>query len=443
MACSRKLPNEILLDIFERLQDSPTILLNAMKCCRRWHRLASAVLYTNVSIDSKLRKDSTGARFAKQVTQCDLVQSFSLQITQVHLMGFNIFSTDAFDRLTELCDVLARMKNLRTFALSFEEPDGQGFSAPGFAIVSILNSLPKGVVNLNLDCDRISRTDLGQPHSCHALSALIPRLRSLRLRTSLLCSGLLASIFPQATLDHERDTLPKAPTSPCATSSLEYVLIHLTTYPEPERGPHTALCFSGDKTLHGSRLASMLGNLYEMGAFPRLRQFAVIGRVDATPSPRNDTWNVFKARVLTKDFVRTTTLPWCARGGSSSLYMIRDQDGDWFGSSKEISRALEGPLAWTHAGIKAPQAPQADYNSCWKLDHSQLIARESVIEKFGVSFRLWKHEHATGLRLLDPRTATGFADTAAMTQLLPPGWVWVPEGPWNWTIEPEPMETAL
>lgn len=436
MASVIELPNEILLDIFECLQGAPSSLVSAMKCSRRWNRLASSVLYRHVSLDSKLREDTPGSRFAKCASQCDLTQSFSLRITQVHLMGFSIYSKDAFDRFFELCDVISRMKNLQTFSLSFEEPIGQGFNVPSVVIVSILRSLPKTVVNINLDCDCISSPDLNQPHVCHAVSALLPRLRSLRIRTSHLCSGILSSIYPQATLDNERPKSPTQSTKPIATSSLEYLLIRLITRPESEHGPHTALCYTGDKSLHGTRLADTLQDLYRFGAFPCLRQFAVVGRVDAPPSPRNDNWNVFKVRVFNRDAMRTITFPWCARGGSSSLYMIRDSEGDWFGSFDETSTALEGPLRWTRNGIRPVQPRNYNQDDVWKLDHSRLASRASVMENFGVSFRLWKHEAATGLKLLHVRTATGFDDTEVTSQIVPYGWRWVPEGPWNWTIEP-------
>jgi hypothetical protein len=434
MTTVAQLPNEILLDIFERLRDDPSSLVRIIKACRRWHRLGSTTFYRHITLNSKLRDDSMTARFAASRTQCDLVQSFDLRITQVHLMGFSILSSDAFDRLMELCDVVTSMKNMRTFALSFGQADGQGFTAPSAAIVSLLLCLPKTVVNLNLDCECMSSPELEQPHVCDTIGGLLPRLRSLRLRTSHLCSGLLSHISPQATLDHERPNFPSSITRAKATSSLEYLLIRLVLRPESGCASHTNLCYSENRPMQGARLSNTLHALQKVNAFPLLRRFAVVGRVDGHSTPQNDNWNVFKVRSLTKHSMVTTTLPWCARGGSSSLYMIRDEDEDRFGSFDEITSALEGPLSWTCVGIKGSILRACDTSNGWQLDRSKLASRTSVIDKFGVSFRLWKHEEAARMRLLHTRTVHGFDDIAASSQIVPTGWRWVPEGPWNWTI---------
>ncbi|KAF2676769.1 hypothetical protein K458DRAFT_492296 [Lentithecium fluviatile CBS 122367] len=424
MANIAQLPNEILLDIFECLQDEPFFLVNIVSTCRRWYRLGCSTLYRHISLRSKLRGESTATRFAKSAAQRDLVQSLGLQVTQAHLMGLSVLSGYAFDRLIELGDVVASMENLQTVALSFEKPHGHGFTAPAFAIVSLLHSLPKTVVNLSLDCECMSSPELKQPHICDAVGALLPRLRSLRLQTSHLCSGLLSRISPQATLDHERPNFPIVTTRIRATSSLEYLLVRLVMRPESECGPHTLLCYSENRPIQDTRLSTALHDLQKAGAFPLLRHFAVMGRVDAQPTPQNNNWNVFKVRSLAGCGTTTTTLPWCARGGSSSLYMIRDDEGDWFGSFQEITTALEGPLAWTTTGIKGNPPSLRDTIISWPIGHSKLASRDSVIKMFGVSFRLWKHEDAAKMKLLHSRTAAGFDDTAASSQTLPPGWRW-------------------
>jgi hypothetical protein len=429
-----QLPNEILLDIFERFQDKPSDLVNIIKTCRRWQRLGCTILYQHLTLNSKLRNDSATARFTRTVTQCDLIQSFSLRITQVHLMGFSILSVEAFDRLTELCDMLATMKNMQTFALSFEEPTGEGFTAPSGAIVSLLQSLPKTVVNLSIDCGCLASPELNQPHICDAIGALLPRLRSLQLHISHICSGLLSNISSRATLDHDRPNFPAKTTSFKTKSSLECLFIRLIMRPKSNRGPHSVLCYTGNKPMQGARLTNTLYSLQKMGAFPLLRQFAVVGRVDAQATPQNDNWNVFKVRSFINQSMTTTTFPWCARGGSSSLYMIRGGEEDWFGSFDEITSALQGSLSWTKSGMKCRAMPAHNLNHAWRLRTSELASRKSVVHKFGVSFRLWKHEDATRMRLLHVRTARGFDDTEPSSQTIPAGWRWVEEGPWNWTI---------
>lgn len=425
------------MDIFERLLSKPSNLVAVMRTCKRWHHIAGTVLYHHISLDSKLREDTSGARFGRFARQYELIQSLNVRITQVHLMGFSVHSRDAFDRLAELCEAVRRMKSLQTFSLAFEESLDhlEGFPVSSAVIVLILQSLPQSTVNLNLDCDCVIRPDLDQPHVCQAVSALLPRLRSLRLRTSHLCSGIFSSLSPEATVDPER---PFYSQSKERTSPLEYILISVTARPECAHLTHTALCYTADKLLHGANLSNALRDLYDVGAFPNLYEFAVVGRVDAPFTLQSDNWNVFKIRTFARGISETITLPWCARGGSSSLYMIRDGDGDWFGSFKDIRNALEGPLAWTKTGIRPSRylKPYERHND-WKLNRSRLALRDTVIKKFGVSFRIWRHEHATSSKLLSARVVPGFDDTEVVTQLLPDGWRWVvAEGPWNWTIEP-------
>lgn len=437
------LPTEILMDIFERLSNKPSNLVAAMRTCKRWHHVAGTVLYHHISLDSKLREDTSGARFGRYARQYNLIQSLSIRITQVHLMGFSVRSTDAFDRLAELCEAVRRMKNLQTFSLSFEESLDhlEGFSVPSGVVVLLLQSLPQSTINLNLDCDCITRPDLDQPHICQAVSALLPRLRTLRLRTSHLCSGLFSGLSmaadpsPEAALQQEFTGPSK---SKKTSSPLEYIVIRMIARPECAHLIHTPLCYPGDKLLHGAKLANTLQELYDVGTFPSLCEFAVIGRVDAPITPQNDNWNVFKIRTFARGVPETITLPWCARGGSSSLYMIRDGDGDWFGSFRDIANALEGPLVWTKVGIEASRYSKPyERQNDWQLRYNKLAPRDTVIKKFGVSFRLWKHEDATSSSLLGARKVSGFTDTEVASQSLPDGWRWViTEGPWRWTIEP-------
>ncbi|PSN71092.1 hypothetical protein BS50DRAFT_584636 [Corynespora cassiicola Philippines] len=436
MADAIRLPNEILFDVFERLRDKPSNLLNSMLCCQRWHDVALTVLYSHIALDSKLHEDSPVTRFASRKIHREMVQSFHLRISQVHLMGFSISSGEAFDRLSELCELFPRLERLKTFALSFEKPAGEGFLGPSLAIVSILKSLPKTVVNLNLECDSLSIPSLEEPHICNAMSALLPRLRSLRLQIPYLCSGFLSSVFSQATLDHENDHPSNATISRRPTSSLEYLVIRLDNRPTAAHGTSTCKCFSDDESLSAASLANKLHWLFKKGAFPSLRQFSVIDRLDAIPWPQNIQWNVFKTRTISPSTTQTTTFPWCARGGSSSLFMIRDFDGDWFGSFCEVSDALEGPLSWTQSGIKTKKQVQQEQDGAWELDRSKLESRRTVVQNFGVSLRLWQHEILTEAKLLWARTMPGLEDSAPVVQVLPEGWRWVSDGLWTWTIQP-------
>lgn len=422
MASISKLPSEILFEILEYVHISG--LANLMLCCRALHRVASTVLYRHIELQIKLRDESPTSRFIKQLSSSsiDLIQSLSLQFSQIHLMALTIESPEPLMRLYEVEGLLPRLKSLQTFSLSVEEPSGQAYPIPTFAITRMLRILPKTVVNLNLDFDNLHNYMLTQPHLCEAISDVIPRLICLRLRLSHFCDRLFRSINQQV-----ENPLP---------TTLEYIVIRLDLPSHSPHGNNTCRCW-GERQLRTAGLANGIRKLYEHGKLPKLRALTLIDRVDAVEDPRHDEWNVFKVRELTKTSMSITTFPWCARGGSSSLFMIRDAEGDWFGSYDEISESLERRRVSFDRGCRL-QRKQKVINRPGSLilDHTGLSSRQTVIEKFGVSFRIWKHEELTGMKLLHARSVPGFDDMEVASEVLPLDWTWVREGPWGWTITP-------
>ncbi|KAF2181617.1 hypothetical protein K469DRAFT_670666 [Zopfia rhizophila CBS 207.26] len=437
-AIINELPSEILLDIFEHLRNSSSngLLAKAMLCCRIWHRLIASVLYSHVAVDSKLHSDSVSSRFTKQFSYGFLVKSFSLRICQVHLLGFNIASPEAYERLCEIRDIFPRLENLYSFSLSLEEQAGQGFFIPKAAVVQIIDSLPRAVVKLNLDIGSLDNTS--QSHVCYSVSQVIPRLHCLRLRLSHICPVLFSCLENPAQWSRSHDCNVHEVEFPQATfiSELRYAVIRLDTRPDSVHGTNSRLCHSGIDTMQAVDLATSLQRLHNSGAFPFLRRFAVIDRVDATKSIQNDHWNVFKIRDIIGN--ATITFPWCPRGGSSSLFMIRDMRGrDWFGTFNDVANSVDGPLSWAETGARSRTLRPGSLNldGIWNLNTDELFSRQAVMDRFGVAFRLWKHEDATGMSLLHVRTASGFVDTEAVSEELPAGWRWVPEGRWQWTIQ--------
>lgn len=428
MANICELPDEILLDVLEYVRVSSTGgLLKAMLSCRTLCRVAATLVYSRVRLRIKLRDDCDTSRFARcvQRSNSDLVQSLSLQFSQVYLMGLSIRSAESAERFQELQSILPRLESLQSFSLYLEKPSGQSlFSIPTSVIVGVLKDLPRTVVNLDLHCESLYYPAISQPHLCATVSALMPRLRRLRLRLSHICESFLASLGT--------NTEAGAP-----ALALEDIIIRLDLPPYAQLGTKTHRCYTGGDPIQGHELAISLKLLHEHGKLPYLRRCVIIERLDAMQDPlgRNENWNVFKVRELTKDTATTTTFPWRARGGSSSLYMIRDIQGDWFGSFDDISRSLEGNLIDTVAGIHRMRKSKRASN-IWTLDHERLASRQSVTQKFGVALRLWKHEESTGMKLLDVRTTADFEDTAGVAETVPSGWAWVPGGPWGWTIAP-------
>ncbi|KAF2790263.1 hypothetical protein K505DRAFT_419940 [Melanomma pulvis-pyrius CBS 109.77] len=349
MAYIAKLPNEILLDIFEYLKLSSRDLLNVMLCSRSWRGPATSILYNSISLASALDEDSPVSQFAKQCRQFHLVQSIAIQLTENHLMGFSIASSDAFARLWEICDTLSSLLHLQSFSLFLDEPIGHGHNAPSTAIVHILNNLPQTVVNLSIDCDRLDTPSLSQPHVCHAISVLVPRLKTLRLRLSYVCSGLFSHLSSHAYFDRDHDPNattsqhPKAVSStrhpnattrypdanatnnsklPKATSALEHLVIRLEMHPDSLHGPTSCLCYSGHKPLQGVKLAKTLQKLCDWGAFPSLRRWVIVEHVDGTLSLRDDHSSISTAREVTKDRVvpRDGLLVWTAGGFTARCF---------------------------------------------------------------------------------------------------------------------------
>lgn len=425
------LPTEILLEIFKHVKTSSSLgaLAQAMLCCRTFHTVISTVLYNQVSVQSKLNHKSTSARFAQQLSYPSIVRSFRLNICQVHLMGFHIGFGKAQERLNEIYSVLESMQNLRAFALTMEEYSGTEYLLPSVAVVNVLKCLPESVVDLNVDCGSLD-TEASASHICDMLADLIPRLHRLRLRLSHLCPSVFSALhsFSEAFSRPDTFTIPKS------TSQLREAVIRLDTRHGSKVGTNARVCSKHADLLSAVDLATALRVMYENGTFPFLRRLVVIDRVEADQMQHNEHWNVFKVREIVEQ--KTTTFPWRARGGSSSLFMIRDLDTrDWFGSFGHVMDALEGTLA-KRGRIGAQRGSKQTRDMC-VLDTENLTSRETVVEHHGVGFRIWHHEELTGMRLLDARTVTGFDDVDAAYEILPSGWMWsewLEESDWRWTI---------
>jgi hypothetical protein len=426
------LPNEVLLQIFEHLgYSSPSDLLRLMLCCPSWHHLTTSALYKNVSLECRPRDDSQALRFFRQLQpySVSIVRSLNLHFSQSLLISLRNQTRESVERICELRRGVVRLENLKAFSLSMEQPRYQGFPVPTGVITGLLGSISMTVVDVDLNCESCYGSSVPQPHLCESLSALLPRLKRLRLRLSHLCYHLFDSI------DNEDGN------NLC--SALEYAVIRLDlpTYLNSET--MTRECYSPKTRVRAEQLGNHLQRLRDKGRLPQLRRFTIIERIDATNSPHNDQWNVFKVRDLTQSTATTTTFPWCARGGTSSLYMIRDEDGDWFGSFDNLTKNLEGPYTWWNQAADTRLSRQNSLENgvedlppiSWPLSHSQLLPRQQAIDNFGVSFRIWKHEAMTNMRLLDVRTARGFEDTLGVSEVLPAGWTWVAGGPWGSTIE--------
>ncbi|KAF2012525.1 hypothetical protein BU24DRAFT_253405 [Aaosphaeria arxii CBS 175.79] len=417
-----QLPNEILLEIFEHVKHSgPVHLSNAMQCCRAWYAPAGSILYRNVHLDSNISDDSPAALFMRSLksNKAYQVQCLSIRISRGHLIGLRNETPRSYQRLLEILEGLPLLDRLTTFSLAMQERGrGAPYPIPSGVISKLLANLPMTVRSLNLECDA---PDASVPAAgacmCKTLGALLPQLRHLRLRLPHCCH----SLFDELT--RTRDS----------SYPLEHAVIRLDVTP-------TSLNFEPSSE-QATGIGKTICALQEAGTFPMLRRFAIIDRVDCPPSPRNDIWSVFRVRNIQRNSVTTTIFPWCARGGSSSLYMIRDSEGDWFGSFQDVSSALEGDLSWT-GNCQALQprrsrSSESDLvsNAPWLLDRSSLSSRDYVSKNFGVSFRLWKHEDMIGRRLLQVYTTPGFVDTRVLTEEVPYGWGWARGGPWGWTLQ--------
>ncbi|KAF1954867.1 hypothetical protein CC80DRAFT_506105 [Byssothecium circinans] len=194
-----EIPNELLLAIIECV-DSAGTLSALSQTCKRFARPASEALNAHTCLSWKLNKTSQMARFTATNQGNDMVKTIRLAPQTTTLKAFNVGMTTAFRQLNNLCACLSTLPNLSAFSLNVAKEVDRWCALPARPLSDILKSLPPSVVNLELDTEGIDGIWKNKPKTsedlnlCHTISELLPRLETLQLRLSCICTELFRSL---------------------------------------------------------------------------------------------------------------------------------------------------------------------------------------------------------------------------------------------------------
>ncbi|KAF2641812.1 hypothetical protein P280DRAFT_516838 [Massarina eburnea CBS 473.64] len=354
MARFTDLPNETLFAI-ANLLSSPEALSALSLTCKRLSRTARETLYAHICLSWKLNKMSQMAKFIAANHKNDMVKAIRLAPQKGPLNAFKVGMKNAFNQVDDLCACFSTLPNLKTFSISLEGEVDRWCLLPPRVLSDILKALPPSVVNLELDTEGIDNIWENKPkhddtvHLCHAISDLVPRLETLHLRLSCMCTELFRSL---AVVDGIR-----------LTSNLRLAAIHLD-FPEEKCSklgvPKRVCDCSARANVHRGHydpgslvpntLFAQLLNYQSLGAFPDLQRFLVI----AWSPNRHVRVRDLASRSMTQYPSMTTNSYF-----EKPYYVVRGpNDEDFCDGFSEVTRALLHETLWSEFdnGARVPPA---------------------------------------------------------------------------------------
>jgi hypothetical protein len=372
MAHLDQLPDELLVDIVERVRDTAPEALNIISLtCRKLRRISHPLQWEHVVLPWKMNINSPIARFIKAHRNNSSIKSIRLQPQRSVLNGFRVGMEHAFDHIHALCICLGSLENLKTFSLCLDDQVDLRCTMPGQVLARLIRALPPSVTHVELDTEGVDRVCEDKPvenashHLCLAISERIAQLETLRLRLSCLCTDLFQSLSSAST--------PQA-------SQLRRAYIRLDVSPNRERHisvpyhvrdchrgfpshvPGGARESEGPGSLSTKDFFQHLLKLQSSGAFPHLQRFMLYSW---NPKPRESERYMHIRDVATRS---VTQYPQISAGNSGQSRwpgnmcredsrMIRNhQLEDFFGGRKELEKALLHEVQWmeTSNGVRLP-----------------------------------------------------------------------------------------
>jgi hypothetical protein len=283
MPCLTDLPDKLLVNIVERVNVTFVESLPSIgSVCKQLQRISHPIQWEHVVLPWRLNQNAPIARFTEAHSGSKDIRSIRLQPQRAILNAFRVGMKIAHGHMDALCALLASLHNLDTFAIFLDSQVDSRCNLPGPVLARLVRALPATLRHLELDTECLDRIWESTPvlekddHLCLAISSHIPRLETLYLRVSCICTDLFRSL--------------SSSTSEQATSNLRRAFIRLDTSPGVER----VLGLSGvvhdckaPRSKRNRRTASpasrplrlevynQLLDLEALGAFPQLQRFAL------------------------------------------------------------------------------------------------------------------------------------------------------------------------
>ncbi len=372
------LPNELLEDIILRVRDTskPDALVNLSLSCKALYRLVRPIQNQHVLLLWRLNKTAPIARYmAAHGGDTDL-RIIRLQPQKGLLNAFRVGMVLAEHHVQPMCEFLASLPHLTTFSLNLDRQVDSRSHLRGSVLARIVHSLPSSVIHLEIDTEAVDRiaaeqetVRLDDQHLCVAISNCIPRLHTLWLRVSCICSDLFRS-------------LQAAPGGAQPTSALRRAFIRLDNSPGKESRlsvsqfvgncavpKHDRDSVSAGTAPHHRKLnvfRTLLG-FQAAGAFPHLERFMVYSWTHLRTAIDNDRQYLKVKDVASRTATRyprywaNEMMDWPIKEimdkERETFNMIRSHEGeDYYDDHIGLEAAMLHDVIWTEtpSGIRYP-----------------------------------------------------------------------------------------
>lgn len=452
-----ELPQEVLLIVLKQVRNmsSPSSFLSCLLSCRRWCDLGLPLLHSFILLrNSNLESFSSRFPHAKfnliksltvridpESPQKDSAGRYVEDMTHMNRHGSSE-SRILWDRLRILAALIKKMNSLLTFSFVVAHNKNiigvPGYGIPTSTIAWMIDHLPKGCVNLEIDSGAHDCFWSDSVHLCDKIRHVLPRLRHFRVRLYRLCPAMFcANVNADGAIDRQVAAL-SAPFLKTVIINVSVDLAHI------HLGETARICgYFGEPCSNQYRygqsearlsLITALQHLLARGSFPTIKRLWLLDmRAAHADWSTNKPYNR-RDIVLEKTWVIPCT--WVTRFNVNDRWetveedtiLTRTPEGHDFISPRWGVDNLAEAHTWeeTMGGCRMP-AKMIETDSFWRDDYrKQQLSIESVeafkIRRPDKTCPLWVNEEKSGLRLLDVFEREGLIEAWPLREITPPGW---------------------
>ena len=445
-------PQEVLLIILKHVRNisSPSSFVSCLLGCRRWYDLGlpllhSVIVLRNSNFVSFLTRFShANCVFVKSLTvkinpECPKSDSAGKYVEVQENMNRHGSSESKalWDRLQRLATVISKMSTLLIFSFIVMRNDQYfpGFWMPTSIIASMIESLSKNCVNLEIDTagEDFSRSD--SVHICDKIRDVLPRLQHFRVRLYRLCPAMFcAKVNGNGVIEDHSTTSSARSLKTLIINCGMHNYIHPWAYTARICGDLGEIRSCLDRYVRSEARRSLVTALRDLslrGNYPEIERLWLFDMQQPTTAPSK--YEAYNRRDIILD--KTWVMP-CFRvlpntsgrcWWRENMLMRTPEGHDGLSSRWGVDNLAEAQT-WqeTFSGCRMPAVMIASDHfqreDCWAKPlpiESEEAFKAQCPEN---SCNLWWNEELTGQRLLYPFEIQGLIDTSPVNEITPSGW---------------------
>ncbi|KAK2074976.1 hypothetical protein P8C59_009142 [Phyllachora maydis] len=412
-----RLSDKLLLSIFQEHLATATVLACA-RSCRRWHALATTVLYRHLTLTNSDKLTSWAAAAPSSLDP--MVESLTVGITVVRTAAGpqdpDTTMTQLRQNLERLAARVRGMSKLASLSVTTPKKLTRGLWVPHQDMTKVLDSVPSTCSSLELvirNGPHQASAEEAECHLCVAIRRLMPQLQFVRLALPSVCP----ESFGQVSTDLPAFGAIELP-------KLEEGIFILAS---PRMGNSVERfdvpCTANTSLAGMAAMVESLASLVEAGKARAIKKLWVYDCL-ASPDGEGFSYGAFVRRdILAK---KSLTFPWTdiaplKRADSFFIRLPAEEGGEDMITTRDNAAFLVERHAWKEAwnGARLSAALMTEYGL---VEHDCPVrTRERWFADSGISTALWKDEKDTGVRLLDGESGDLLEDRPAGFRI-PEGW---------------------